>query len=41
MTEMMVRIRENMSQILSTNKTLEERLLDFAKFTYTQRWILI
>ncbi|HDR7171298.1 TPA: TetR/AcrR family transcriptional regulator, partial [Bacillus thuringiensis] len=31
MIEMMVRIRENMSQILSTNKTLEERLLDFAK----------
>lgn len=31
MIQMMVRIRENMSQILSTNKTLEERLLDFAK----------
>ena len=31
MTQMMIRIRENMSQILSTNKTLEERLLDFAK----------
>ena len=31
MIEMMVRMRENMSQILSTNKTLEERLLDFAK----------
>ncbi|PER20760.1 TetR/AcrR family transcriptional regulator [Bacillus cereus] len=31
MIQMMLRIRENMSQILSTNKTLEERLLDFAK----------
>ncbi|HDR3890556.1 TPA: TetR/AcrR family transcriptional regulator [Bacillus cereus] len=31
MIQMMVRIRENMDQILSTNKTLEERLLDFAK----------
>ncbi len=30
MIQMMVRIRENMDQILSTNKTLEERLLDFA-----------
>ena len=30
MVQMMVRIRENMDQILSTNKTLEERLLDFA-----------
>ncbi|PRT06886.1 TetR/AcrR family transcriptional regulator [Bacillus wiedmannii] len=31
MIQMMIRIRENMSQILSTNKTLKERLLDFAK----------
>ncbi|EJS68064.1 TetR/AcrR family transcriptional regulator [Bacillus cereus] len=31
MTQMMIRIRENMSQILSTNKTLKERLLDFSK----------
>ncbi len=31
MIQMMVRIRENMSQILSTNNTLEERLLNFAK----------
>ncbi len=31
MIQMMVRIRENMDQILSTNKSLEERLLDFAK----------
>ncbi len=31
MIEMMIRIRENMSQILSTNKTLQERLLDFAE----------
>ncbi|MEK7016574.1 TetR/AcrR family transcriptional regulator [Bacillus sp. FSL R9-9410] len=30
MIQMMIRIRENMDQILSTNKTLEERLLDFA-----------
>ena len=30
MIQMMVRIRENMDQILSTNKTLEERLLNFA-----------
>lgn len=30
MIQMMVRIRENMDQILSTNKTLEERLLGFA-----------
>ncbi|PDY81790.1 TetR family transcriptional regulator [Bacillus cereus] len=30
MIQMMVRIRENMDQILSTNKNLEERLLDFA-----------
>ncbi|QWI49553.1 TetR/AcrR family transcriptional regulator [Bacillus mycoides] len=30
MIQMMVRIRENMDQILSTNKALEERLLDFA-----------
>ncbi|PGY07159.1 TetR/AcrR family transcriptional regulator [Bacillus cereus] len=30
MIQMMVRIRGNMDQILSTNKTLEERLLDFA-----------
>ncbi|MGR3778324.1 TetR/AcrR family transcriptional regulator [Bacillus paramycoides] len=29
--QMMVRIRENMDQILSTNKSLVERLLDFAK----------
>lgn len=31
MIQMMVRIRENMDQILSTNKSLVERLLDFAK----------
>ncbi|MBE5109060.1 TetR/AcrR family transcriptional regulator [Bacillus thuringiensis] len=31
MVQMMIRIKENMYQILSTNKTLEERLLDFAK----------
>ncbi|WP_433772109.1 TetR/AcrR family transcriptional regulator [Bacillus wiedmannii] len=31
MTQMMIRIRENMYQILSTNKTLKERLLDFSK----------
>ncbi|SCM94668.1 Uncharacterized protein BWINRASL_02279 [Bacillus mycoides] len=31
MIQMMIRIRENMDQILSTNKALEERLLDFAK----------
>ncbi|MRR79486.1 TetR/AcrR family transcriptional regulator, partial [Bacillus anthracis] len=31
MIQMMIRIRENMSQILSTNNTLEERLLNFAK----------
>ena len=30
MVQMMIRIRENMYQILSTNKTLEERLLEFA-----------
>lgn len=27
MTQMMIRIRENMSQILSTNKTLEEKII--------------
>ncbi|MDM5193669.1 TetR/AcrR family transcriptional regulator [Bacillus hominis] len=31
MIQMMIRIRENMDQILSTNKALEARLLDFAK----------
>lgn len=31
MIQMMVRIRENMDQILSTNKSLVEKLLDFAK----------
>lgn len=31
MIQMMVRIRENMDQILSTNKSLVERLLDFAE----------
>lgn len=31
MLQMMIRIRENMHQILSTNKNLEDRLLDFAK----------
>lgn len=35
MVQMMVRIRENMYTILSTNKPLKERLLDVAKIHLT------